>query len=73
MKRKSIQFTSDHDIHIIQSEASGKYWAQIHKAPNQGLVWEDMYLADTRAEALSTAEHKLDAMTEKWLEEGETE
>ncbi len=75
MKRKSTDFTNRFTIEIFQG-LRGQFWSQLLTDKSRSddcYEWEQPGVCATRAEALSAAEYELDRMTEKWLEEGETE
>jgi len=71
-KRKALDFTTLYEIHIMQSLANrGHFWSQIVYAETlkPEVVWEQVDLSESRADALSKAEDELDRMTERWLDE----
>lgn len=71
-KRKALDFTTLYTIEIMQSVANrGKFWSQIVYAETlkPEVVWEQVDLSETRADALTKAEDELDRMTQKWLDE----
>ncbi len=75
MKRKSTDFTIEIAIEVHEG-TGGKYWSQLVNTGtiNEKLiVWQMKEMTDSRSEAFDLACNRLDAMTEKWLEEGETE
>jgi hypothetical protein len=70
-RRKSIDFTINHEIHIYQGY-NGKYWSKIIEESTGNPVWE-LKESTTYDDAATLAKYRLDALAEAWVEEGEPE
>lgn len=71
-KRKALDFTSQYEIHIIQSSANrGKFWSQIIYSEREKptMEWEQPDLSESREAALAKAEDELDRRTDAWMDE----
>jgi hypothetical protein len=72
MKRRAIDFTTQHVIEVWQSENSGRYWSQICQGRDVA-IWTMCDNTDSRSEAFDLACNRLDALAEQYVSEGEPE